>query len=50
MIMTAAGDHLWEISDVDYLPELFEKRQKGQYLLLTQHQQTFSNPEHTEFN
>jgi len=32
MIMTAAGDHLWEISDVDYLPELFEKRQKGQYL------------------
>jgi len=33
MIMNSSGDHLWEISDIDYKPELFDQRDAGNYVL-----------------
>ena len=32
MIMDSSGEHLWEISDVDYMPDLFYERKAGDYL------------------
>lgn len=32
MIMDASGEHLWEISDIDYLPDLYNRREAGDYL------------------
>jgi len=32
MIMDAMGSHLWEISDIDYFPDLYEKRKQGAYM------------------
>jgi hypothetical protein len=32
MIMDAMGGHLWEISDIDYLPDLFDARKPGTYV------------------
>ena len=32
MIMDSSGEHLWEISDIDYMPDLFYERKAGDYL------------------
>ena len=31
MIMDTMGDHLWEVSDIDYFPDLYDLRKPGTY-------------------